>query len=223
VTSIFQHALGGDFARLHPRLRERFGFGADDAVACVGTGVMDEIWRGRAYTVPFLYLGTLRNLLFPERGRGIPFTIENYAYRDGRQRDTITFVRTFDVAPGRRRRFDATMVYDPASGRVVDFLGTHQHYAAALDFSVDDGGGLVIRTGAQYLRRLPFPVALAARAQVRESWDEKESCFRIAVRVDNPRFGPVFGYHGQFTARYLDTAQTPIPAAVRPMRENPLP
>lgn len=79
MTSIFERALGADFGRLHPRLRERFGFSSADRVGCVGTGVMDEIWRGPAVAVPFLHLGTMRHILFPECGTGIPFTIENYA------------------------------------------------------------------------------------------------------------------------------------------------
>jgi len=65
--------------------------------------VMDEIWRGPVVAVPFLRLGTMRHILFPEQGTGIPFTIENYAYRDGYGRETVTFVRTFEVRPYRRR------------------------------------------------------------------------------------------------------------------------
>ena len=223
MTSIFQRALGADFDRLHPRMQERFGFGADDARACVGSGVMDRVWHGRGYTVPFLYLGAARNILFPEQGSGVPFTIENYAYRDGYGRDTLTFVRTFELAPGRRRRFDATMVYAAGRGRLVDFLGTHQHYSTDLELEVDERGGLTVSTGAQHLLGWRFPISLAARAQVREYFDDDAGCFRVRVQVVNPRFGPVFGYTGRFTARYLDTAAVPVPAAVRPVRENPVP
>lgn len=46
-------------------------------------GVMDRVWHGTALTVPFLRLGAMRHILFPEQGANIPFTIENYAYRDG--------------------------------------------------------------------------------------------------------------------------------------------
>ncbi|MEO7061721.1 MAG: DUF4166 domain-containing protein, partial [Lapillicoccus sp.] len=83
MSSIFQQALGLDFDRLHPRLQQRFGFSSSDGTACIGTGTMDRVWRGRAGIGPFLHLGAMRNLLFPESGRGMPFTIENYAYRDG--------------------------------------------------------------------------------------------------------------------------------------------
>lgn len=43
MTSIFGRALGADFARLHPRLRERFGFASTDGIACIGVGVMDTV------------------------------------------------------------------------------------------------------------------------------------------------------------------------------------
>nr|WP_243696389.1 DUF4166 domain-containing protein [Aeromicrobium camelliae] len=83
-------------------------------------------------------LGTLRNILFPETGRHVPFTIENHAYVDGLGRETVSFVRTFEFGGGHRRRFDATMIHVPGVG-VVDFLGTHQHLAVALDVHVVDG------------------------------------------------------------------------------------
>uniref|UniRef100_UPI0015F117ED DUF4166 domain-containing protein n=1 Tax=Pseudonocardia pini TaxID=2758030 RepID=UPI0015F117ED len=206
--------LGRDFGRLHPELRRRFGIGSTGERACIGTGTMDEVWRGRG-VAPFLHLGATRNLLFPETGREVPFTIENYAYRDDLGRETVTFLRTFVVAPGRRRRFDATMVHQ--AGRLVDFLGTHQHVAADLHLTVEEGA-LVIRTGAFRIRGRRLPHALAADATVRESFDDTAGCFRIAVRVTNPLVGPVFGYSGRFTARYPELAA--VPAVARPYREE---
>jgi len=43
--------------------------------------------------------------MFPEVGRNIPFTIENYAFRDDFGRETVSLIRTFDST--KRRRFDA--------------------------------------------------------------------------------------------------------------------
>ena len=54
---------------------------------------MHEIWRGPFYTLPFLMIGTWRNIMFPERGRDVPFEIENYAYRDSFGRETVTWMR----------------------------------------------------------------------------------------------------------------------------------
>jgi hypothetical protein len=82
VTSIFQAALGDDFARLHPKLQWRFGFASGDGVCQLGSGVMHEVWRGPWWTLPFLLLGSTRRVLFPSRGREVPFVIANYAYVD---------------------------------------------------------------------------------------------------------------------------------------------
>lgn len=224
--SIFARALGSDFRRLHPRLQERFGLTAAAGRGWLGRGVMDEVWRGRRVVAPFLRLGTRRNLLFPETGRDVPFTIENYPYVDDHGRETVTFVRTFEVAPGRRRRFDATMVLDtsrPALGPVVvDYLGTHQHVAADLELAVEDDGGLRIDSSVMRLHEGPLSVTMpplvCGRASVREAWDEDEQCFRIRVEVVHDAIGPVFGYHGRFTTVAVDA--TVVPAAVRPYREQ---
>jgi hypothetical protein len=77
MSSIYQRVLGSEFQKLHPQIQRRFGFSSDDNTASIGRGVMEELWIGRLYTLPFLYLGTWRRIMFPERGKDIPFTIEN--------------------------------------------------------------------------------------------------------------------------------------------------
>lgn len=139
MTSVFQEALGADFDRLHPMMQRRFGVGLDAAEACVGHGTMRSIRRGPWWTVPFLQIGRLRNILVPDVGNDVPFTIENYPYRDVLGRETVTFVRTYSVRSGRTARFDATMVL--VDGRVLDYLGSHQHLAVDLDLAVDERGG----------------------------------------------------------------------------------
>ena len=128
MTSIYRRALQSDFERLHPMIQERFGLDSENGVAAIDTGVMEEVWRGRFYTVPFLYFGTLRNIMFPETGEDVPFTVENYAYVDCFDRETVTWARTFEM-DSQPRRFDATMVYSEQRDRIVDYLGTHQHLA----------------------------------------------------------------------------------------------
>ncbi|NLU68966.1 DUF4166 domain-containing protein [Streptomyces sp. HNM0574] len=222
MTSIFQQALGDDFARLHPRLQRRFGTGIDSGEACVGRGVMDRVWHGPGWVRPFLALGGSRNILVPEAGRNIPFTIENVPYRDSHGRETVTFVRSF-AFPGRVRRFDATMIYSPERGRIVDYLGTHQHLATDLWPEVDEAGALVIRSGEHRFREgrldVRVPELIGGDALVRESYDEAADRFRIQVRVGNRYFGPLFGYEGSFTAEYTALARGPRPG-LRPVREE---
>ena len=117
MTSIYRRALGDDFERLHPQIQRRFGFSSEDGVASIGRGVMEEIWRGPAFTVPFLVLGTWRRIMFPDRARDVPFTIENYAYVDRFGRETVTWNRTFQLA--KVRRFDATFIYSESRGGLV--------------------------------------------------------------------------------------------------------
>jgi hypothetical protein len=223
MTSIYQRALGDRFGDLHPRIQERFGFASTDGRASIGRGVMERIWHGAAFTLPFLWFGAWRNILVPVQGRDVPFTIENYAYRDRFGRETVTFVRTFDV--GRRpRRFDATMVYSEERGRVVDYLGTHQHLAVDLDLAVGPRGGIRIRTGAQRFYEGPvafsFPLLFSGVADVEEWWDEEHQRYAVDVRVANRRFGPLFGYRGWFTTTTVACPPDRVPARVRPRREE---
>jgi hypothetical protein len=69
MTSIYREALGADFERLHPKMQWRFGFSSIGETSQVGTGVMDEVWRGPWWTLPFLLFGSTRRVLFPSCGR----------------------------------------------------------------------------------------------------------------------------------------------------------
>jgi uncharacterized protein DUF4166 len=182
---------------------------------------MDRVWRGAHFTRPLLALGGRCNILLPETGTAVPFMIENYPYLDSHGRETVTFVRTFRF-PGRPRRFDATMIYSAARGCVVDYLGTRQHLMAELRFEADERGGLIIRSGEYRFTGGPIgfriPDLVTGTAIVRESFDEETGRFLIDVQVVNRRFGPLFGYSGTFTARYVAAAD--VPASVKPRREQ---
>jgi hypothetical protein len=221
MVSIYQRALGADFDRLHPEVQRRFGFSSGDGAASIGSGVMDEVWRGAFYTPPFLYLGRWRRIMFPDRLLNVPFTIENYAYRDPFEREAVTWIRTF-FGPKGQRRFDAYMIYSEERGRIVDYLGTHQHLAVDIDLSVDERGGLRLRSGEQRFFEGPlafrFPMPLSGTADVCEWYDESSRRFRIDVRVHNRRWGPLFGYRGSFTVEWVATQASTIPAHVLPRR-----
>jgi hypothetical protein len=222
VTSIYRQALGSDFDRLHPEIQRRFGFSSADGVASIGCGVMDEVWKGRFYTLPFLYVGTWRRIMFPETGRDIPFTIENYAFVDDFGRETVSWVRTFEST--KIRRFDAYMVYSGERGRIVDYLGSHEHLAVDIDLSVDEEGGLRLQSGAQrfYEGRLgfDFPMAFSGIADVREWYDDTIGRFRITVDVRNRRWGRLFGYRGTFDVEWRTIRPGEVPASVLPVRQE---
>jgi hypothetical protein len=223
VTSIYRTILGSDFARLHPQIQCRFGFDSTANVAAVGRGVMSRVWHGRPYTLPFLYLGAWRRIMFPESGRDVPFTIENYAYRDSLGRETVTWLRTFQTR--RTRRFDAYMIHSPRRARIVDYLGTHQHLAVDIDIRVDpDTGGLALRSGEQRFYEGPiafrFPMSFSGVADVLEWYDDAARRFRIKVQVQNKTWGPLFGYEGAFDVDYIPMTPDRIPPHAKPRREE---
>ena len=203
--SIYQRALGSEFRHLHPKIQRRFGLTCTQPIAAIGRGQMDRLWHGRPFTLPFLHLGAWRSIMFPEQGRDVPFTIQNYAYRDAFGRDTVTWVRTFKT--GKTRRFDAYMVWSERRGCIVDYLGTHQHLAVDLQLSVSERGGLRLRSGEQRFYEGPvafrFPLALSGVADVHEFFDDAAQCFRIDVAVHNRRFGELFGYSGSFVVDWV--------------------
>ncbi|MFE4756849.1 DUF4166 domain-containing protein [Streptomyces mirabilis] len=215
--------MGADFDRLHPELRRRLSVGLAGGEACTGHGVMDRVWHGRGFVKPFLALGGTRNILVPRAGRNVPFMIENVPYADTFGRETVSFVRTFDL-PGRSRRFDAQMVLSPKGDRVLDYLGTHQHLASDLHLRAEPDGSLLIRSGEHRFREGPVdvrvPELIGADAEVRESFDDYTGRFHIQVRVVNRHFGPLFGYEGSFRATYTDVRTRGVRPGLRPVREE---
>ncbi|MET1089541.1 MAG: DUF4166 domain-containing protein [Arthrobacter sp.] len=205
-------------------LQKRFGVDTEAGYACVGRGVFSEVRRGAWWTVPFLRLGAYRNILFPDNGTDIPFTIENYPYIDRFGRPTVTFVRTMELPKARHRRFDATMVHSPQRGGIVDYLGTHQHLATDLSLEVTADGSLHLQTGAQRfyegLVAFTFPALFTGTADLHESFDEARGVFTIQMQVRNPFLGFLFGYRGEFECTFPELSDGEIPAHLKPLREE---
>src|ERR1700756_4442320 len=163
--------------------------------------------------MPFLSVGSWRRIMFPERGRNVPFTIRNYAYVDEYGRETVTWIRNF--ATRTPRRFDAYMIFSQQRGRIVDYLGTHQHLAVDIDLSVDERGGLRLRSGEQRFYEgsiaFSFPLFFSGIAEVCEWYEEKDQRFHIEVKVVNRVWGPLFGYRGSFDIEWREVSSTEIP------------
>jgi len=222
MTSIYQQFLGKEFDKLHPRIRERFGFSSADHKAAIGRGIMESVWHGAPYTYPFLCAGAYRRIMFPEQGTNIPFTIENYAYQDSFGRETVTWIRTFHAK--KTRRFDAYMIRSPSRNCIVDYLGTHQHLAVDLHLSVAKNGGVQIRSGDQRFYEgivgFRFPLLFSGIAEVNEWFDEQKGQFAISVFVKNSTWGKLFGYAGHFDVEWLDVDPSQIPTHIKPRREE---
>lgn len=222
--SIFELVLGREFDRLHPMLQKRFGVDAEAGYACLGRGVFSEVRRGAWWTVPFLRLGAYRNILFPDQGENVPFTIENYPYVDSFGRPTVTFVRTLELPRTKQRRFDATMVYSPATGGIIDYLGTHQHLVTDLVLEVLPDGSLHLQSTGQrfYEGFIGFnlPAAFTGTADLYENFDDARGVFTIQMQVRNPVLGFLFGYRGEFTCTFPATSAEGAPRRLRPVREE---
>lgn len=218
MRSIYERALGSDFHRLHPQIQRRFGFNSGDHIASIGHGIMQEIWRGPLYTLPFLYVGAWRRIMFPEQGKNIPFTVQNYAFVDKFGRETVTWVRTFEMS--KLRRFDAYMIYSQDRKCIVDYMGSHQHLAVDLQLWVDERGGLRLRSGSQRFYEgiigFRFPLLFSGIADVCEWYDDAMGKFNIEVNVHNKTWGRLFGYRGTFDVEWCEAWD--VPPEILPLR-----
>src|SRR5690606_6664643 len=163
------------------------------------------------------------NILVPRSGTGVPFTVENFAYVDGFGRESLGMVRTFTFSPSRRGRFDGTLVGD-GPGRVLNYLGTHQHLAGDMRVRALPDGRLEIRTGAQRFHEGPLsfgvPRLLTGTGLLHESFDDERGRFVVRVTVRHPVLGEIAGYQGTFTCRYPEIVGDAVPVSVRPVREE---
>jgi hypothetical protein len=104
----------------------------------------------------------------------------------------------------------------------VDYLGSHEHLAVDIELSVDDDGGLRLRSGAQRFYEgaiaFTFPALFTGLADVREWYDEAAQRFRIVVAVHHKVWGPLFGYRGSFQVEWQDVAPGKVPAHILPQR-----
>jgi len=206
---IMKRALGIEFERLHPMLRRQYSITSVSGEVGKGAGMMTEVTHGPAYMLPFLRLGARRLLLFPETGKEVAFTVENYAYVDALGRETITWTRTFEY-----------LIFNERRRTLIVYAGSHQHLAVELKASVDSSGSLCLETACQRLYEfavgIPIPILLSGVAKVRESFSEERDRFEIDVTIDNWLFGHIFGYKGWFHHEVLPCEA--VPSYVYPKR-----
>jgi len=221
MTGVYMHALGERADELHPKVRDRYDIDQHDDVAVVGRGEMD-ITRGTV-ALPALYAMTTRDLLFPEQGEDVPFTVTTVGYVDGAGREMMTTRREFRF-DGTRRRFDSLTVWERDNRRLLDVLGRGGHIVSELHPRVEDGA-LVVEGGRQWLRTgsryLPMPGPMAASVEVRDRYDEDDDLFHVTATVENPLVGSILEYRGTFDGE--TEPMTDVPDDLRPTRIGLLP
>jgi hypothetical protein len=224
MNSIYRQKLGSDFNKLHPKIQRRFGFNSEDHLGSVGVGVMEKVTYGRFYTLPLLYLGACRNVLFPEKGENVPFSIESYAYTDTFGRETVALIRKYKFAK-KIRRFDETMILSKLRNGIVSYLGTHQNFAVDIEMSVAENRGLQLKSGQlrfyEGFLNFVLPRFFTGVANVCEWYDDLEKQYKISVNVKNRIWGKLFSYEGSFDVAYLTVnSKDEIPSEARPVREE---
>lgn len=206
MPSIYRTILGDSYAKLHPKLQQRYDI--TEQKDFHGVGKMDEITGGSVWIRPFFRLGAKRRLFFPERGKDIPFTIYNGVSINEEGKTLVEWNRTF--AFGRKRRFfDAVMYLNKEQDEIIDYFGQPPLLVSTLFFYVDDQGGMNISSKKQWLhlfgKNIPLFKSFYGEAMIMESFDDEQNCFRIKVNVRNPLVGTLFSYNGTFTEMERDS------------------
>ncbi|WP_439591328.1 DUF4166 domain-containing protein [Microbacterium sp.] len=187
--SVYQLVLGEGFAAIDPGLRPYFASAPEGTGRGAGTFVTAGS-RLRILRPAFAWLAR-RQILFPEFGRDVPFTVVNEQHADG----SLSGIRTLHFAGGDRVLADSMTVDD---GRLIDRIGIGGRLEVALDVDVADGcvrlrsTSLALRIGG---RRLPLPHVV--RVTVDESFSDGRQ--HVDVRLRSPLVGEVFRYAGSFS------------------------
>ncbi|MCJ7840268.1 DUF4166 domain-containing protein [Lederbergia sp. NSJ-179] len=195
--SIYKKVMGEDFFRLHPMLQNRYSFPFQ------AKGIMSNIQGGPKWLFPFFWLGIKWKLLFPERGKHIPFSIKNTPLTGPHGEEQIHWERIFYFGQ-KERYFNALMSLDQNRMLIKDYLGEPRLFYSDLTISVLSDGSLQIDSKDQRLvlghLEIPLPKIFQGLATVKEKYLEKRDTFYIKVTVTNPLIGTVFAYEGEFNA-----------------------
>ncbi|QUW23142.1 DUF4166 domain-containing protein [Sporosarcina sp. Marseille-Q4063] len=199
--SIFKKVMGNDFSRLHPMLQKRYNL--PEGTIFKASGIMNEIKGGPKWLSPLFRIGTKWKLLFPERGKSIPFSITNTSYITEDGESHVHWQRIFYFG-NQKRYFNALMSLDEKRVVIKDYLGEPHVVYADLAFTVTAKGHLKITSLNQRLvlgkLEIPLPKLFQGLATVTEKYVDELGCYQITVHVENPLIGTVFSYEGKFYA-----------------------
>jgi hypothetical protein len=186
VPSVYERVLGDRMAQLDPVLQRYFGELPPGGVGR-GEGVYEIAGSRLRWARPVLAWLAWRQVLFPEFGRGIPFTVENRGDR--------TAHRTFAFSRVTRVMVDEMSVVD---GALHDRLGRRGGLEVELLLDVADGG-LRMRSRRQWLHLGPLRVRMPGLVRVTLTESAAGDRQRVDVRMTAPVLGEVFRYVGEFT------------------------
>ncbi|RLQ93370.1 DUF4166 domain-containing protein [Falsibacillus albus] len=199
MTSIYEEILGDNYQRLHPRLQERYRLTGTKRFTAAG--VMKEITGGHFLIRQLFRFGIKLKMLFPERGRNIPFRIENSVIRNVSDKEAVVWNREF-IFGNKRRHFDAVMEMGERDEEIVDYFGEPSFFVSTLSVEVTENGSIHFQSQKQYIRilgrDLPILRWFYGCATILESYNDSLKCFEIEVHITNPIFGTLLSYNGMF-------------------------
>jgi hypothetical protein len=188
VASVYERVLGERITELDPALRAYVGEIPAGSVGR-GAGIYDVAGSRHRWLAPVLAWLAAREVLFPEYGRDIPFTVENRGDRTAR--------RTFDFPRRTRVMTDAMTVVD---GRLHDRLGRRGGLEVELLLEATRGE-LQMRSGRQWLHLGPLRLRMPGLVRVELTEAAHGTGQRVDVRMRAPLLGEVFRYAGTFHYR----------------------
>lgn len=189
LSSPYQRALGADFDRLAPQLRERLTPPDDDAVGH-SAGLVTAGSRSRLLRPLFSVLAA-RRIAFAGFGTAVPVSVTTVPGPG----EGLSRGREF-LFPGATSRLIEDTVHE-IDGSLHVFLGRSRAVETAFRATATDGGLTLVSTGSWVhvgRFRLRIPALIAPRAVVSERW--VDDALRVETHVSAPLFGQVFAYAG---------------------------
>ena len=192
MTSPWRLALGDEFDRLDPGLRE-YVSELPPGIVGRGIGVFDVVGTPRRWLWPVLAVLGRHGIAFPVWQRHVPFEVENRGTPHG-----VAAIRRFRFPAGEREMRDEIRM---DGGALVDRLGHRGRLEARMRATAVDGAlelrseRLAVRMGGA---RIPIPFAPRFRLIERRLDDGRQ---RVEFVLRAPVIGRIYEYAGEFRYR----------------------
>ncbi len=198
---IMQCALGPDWERLGDVVRRHYDVtpGTEDAVVMQGTMTVHH----STLAYPVLLVGRAIGALIAKRGNGVAVRVRNWCRPDS---PAMHWHRTFRFPGSAPTVFASRMEY-LENDEIVEYvrfnLGVRMRLSEEKGALVFTSRGYQWDLGA-FCLRLPDWLFLG-KAEIREIPIDRER-FRVEFRMRHPLLGETFGYHGEFSLLFSESA-----------------
>ena len=199
---IYANWLGDLYLQLHPQLQKRYRLLEGEEFYAEGT--MTLVATRPKLFKPLYTLLTWNDLLFPESGTNIPFSLHMCTKRINDCTIDVIWTRTLHFEHT-TRRFISTMRINEPTYEATDYLGSPALLASPIEPTVTQDGTFIMSSAKQFapspLGLIPLPKLMGGRVIVEEGYNEKREHFTIHVSMHNPIFGTMMQYAGHFVEK----------------------